>query len=118
MTARKAAPVTPNLAVLPDLPQDADGAVFAAPWEAKAFALVVQLHQKGCFEWTEWAQFLAREIAADGARNTSYYVLWLSAAEKLVAERGLISGGRLREVRAELTAAQAAPSAHDRDHHH
>ena len=60
----------------------------------------------------------AREVAADGARNTSYYLLWLSAAEKLVAERGLISGGRLSEVRAELTAAQAVPSAHDHDHHH
>ena len=118
MTAAKALPVSPNLAVLPGLPQDTDGAVFAAPWEAKAFALVVQLHQKGCFGWAEWAQFLAREIAADGARNTSYYLLWLSAAEKLVAERGLISGGRLSEVRAELTAAQAAPSAHDHDHHH
>ena len=125
MAASEVCPVMPNLAVLPGLPKDADGAVFAAPWEAKAFALVVQLHQKGCFEWTEWAQFLAAEIAAEGARNTPYYLLWLSAAEKLFAARGLVSGTELSAARAELVAAQASSAEHDHegdhdhhDHHH
>ena len=114
----EACPVTPDLAVLPGIPRDAEGAVFAAPWEAKAFALVVQLHQKGCFEWTEWAHYLAQEIAADGTRNTPYYLLWLSAAEKLFTDRSLISGLRLGQLRAELTAAQSANAAHDHDYHH
>ena len=115
----EACPTIPNLAALPGLPHDAEGAVFNAPWEAKAFALVVQLHQKGCFEWTEWAQFLSNEIAADGARNTPYYMLWLSAAEKIVAERDLVPSSHLNELRAELTAAQQGDTSHDHhDHEH
>ena len=118
MAAPESCPVMPNLTVLPGLPTDADGAVFAAPWEAKAFALVVQLHQKGCFEWTEWAQFLATEIAADGDRNTPYYLLWLSASEKLFTARGLVSATQLNAASDELVAAQARTANHDHDGDH
>ena len=38
--------------------------VFAEPWQAHAFALVLSLHERGLFTWPEWAAALAREIAA------------------------------------------------------
>ena len=36
--------------------------VFKEPWEAKAFALTLQLHERGLFTWPEWADALSREI--------------------------------------------------------
>ncbi len=79
---------------LPDLPKDADGPVFAEPWEAEAFALAIRLHEQGAFEWSEWAAALSNEI--DSARRNgdpdlgdTYYQHWLAALELLCAEKGL-----------------------------
>lgn len=106
----------PDLADMPGLPCDGDGAVFAAPWEAKAFALIVLLHQRGHFEWRAWVQALAAEIAQDRSRDlaTPYYLLWLTAAEQLVTARGLLDAGQLGALRTALHASQA--DHHDHDH--
>jgi nitrile hydratase accessory protein len=79
---------------LPGLPRDADGPVFAEPWEAQAFALVVALHERGVFTWPEWAEALAREIeraqqAGDPDTGATYYRHWLAALERLVADKQL-----------------------------
>ena len=110
----------PDLADVPGLPQDADGAVFAAPWEAKAFALIVLLHKRGHFEWQAWVQTLAAEVAQDRSRaqETPYYLLWLAAAEQLVTARGLLDAGQLAALRSALHAAQTEPHDHDHDHSH
>lgn len=100
--------------------------MFAAPWEAKAFALVVHLHQQGRFAWQEWVDALSGEIAADRERvpHTPYYELWLAAAEKLMAGKGLVEGSALSAARAALRASQAHDHDHahehdhDHDHHH
>ncbi|MGH8597007.1 MAG: nitrile hydratase accessory protein [Gammaproteobacteria bacterium] len=102
----------PNFGAIPNLPRDNDEVVFAAPWEAKAFALVIHLYQQGCFEWREWVNALAAEIAADH-HATPYYELWLSAAEKLIVSRRLVEAGALRAAREE-----AGTHAPDDDHHH
>ena len=47
---------------LPEIPRDADGPVFRAPWEAHAFAMALALHEKGLFAWTEWSAMLGEEI--------------------------------------------------------
>jgi len=77
----------------PDLtgaPADADGPVFAEPWQAQAFALSVQLNAEGAFTWTEWAAALSRELATDPTDDGSrYYHHWVAALERLAAERGL-----------------------------
>lgn len=113
----------PDLADVPGLPRDEEGVVFAAPWEAKAFALIVHLHQRGHFEWPAWVQALSAEIARDGSREqaTPYYLLWLTAAENLVTARGLLDADQLSALRQALHAAQASPHdddhGHDHDHH-
>jgi nitrile hydratase accessory protein len=109
----------PDLADVPGLPRDADGAVFSAPWEAKAFALVVLLHQRGHFQWQAWVQALAAEIAQDRSRTqeTPYYLLWLTAAEQLVTARGLLDAEQLATLRTALHAAQAGHHDHHHDHH-
>ena len=88
------------LDALPAIPRDAEGPVFGAPWEAQAFAMAVTLHERGHFTWKEWAARLADEIAAarergeadDGSR---YYYFWLSALEKLVADKRLVMADEL-----------------------
>ncbi len=118
MMSAESTAALPNFAAVPGLPHDDDGVVFAAPWEAKAFALVVHLHQRGSFAWSDWVQALASEIAADRARAaaTPYYLLWLSAAEQLVAARGLVTESQLAVAREALQVAQAEQHDHDHDH--
>lgn len=62
--------------------------VFNEPWEAQAFAMAVSLNARGVFTWTEWAETLAQEIAAD--QDRSYYESWLAALEKLVEAKQLM----------------------------
>ena len=119
-------PTQPDLAGVPGLPRDAEGVVFAAPWEAKAFALVVHLHQRGAFVWQDWVNALSTEIAADRKRpvETPYYELWLTAAEKLMTQQGLVEDGALGALRESLRSAQSNAGSnahhhdHDHDHHH
>ena len=93
MSEHKACVGQPDFSATPGIPKNDDGVVFAAPWEAKAFALVIQLHQEGRFAWQEWVDALSAEIAADATRDphTPYYELWLAAAEKLVSGKGLVA---------------------------
>jgi nitrile hydratase accessory protein len=85
-----------NISALPRLPRDAGGPVFAEPWQAQAFALVVQLSQQGQFTWSEWAATLADELKLDAARGEAvdgsrYYHCWLAALERLVVAKRLSS---------------------------
>jgi nitrile hydratase accessory protein len=82
--------------------------VFGEPWEAQAFAMAVSLHDRGLFTWPEWAEALAREIAADQSRG--YYESWLAALEKLVEAKRLMSEDeRLARIEAWDRAAKATP---------
>ena len=46
--------------------------VFGAPWHARAFALVVALHEGGVFTWREWAAALAAEIGKRPAATDAH----------------------------------------------
>jgi nitrile hydratase accessory protein len=80
------------------------GPVFAAPWEAQAFAMTLALHERGLFSWKEWASALAAEIkraqgAGDPDDGSTYYRHWLAAIERLVGEKGVTSEAALAERR-------------------
>lgn len=79
----------PDAPSLPGQPRDADGPVFAEPWQAQAFALTLRLHDDGAFTWAEWAQALGAERAADPDDGSRYYDHWVAALEKLMTARGL-----------------------------
>ncbi len=72
---------------------DGEEPVFAAPWEAHAFALTVKLHEQGFFSWTEWSQQLAQTIQS--THDRPYYENWLNALETLLAEKGIVESGEL-----------------------
>ncbi len=104
-----------DLAALPAIPRDAGGPVFREQWEAQAFAMVVELHQRGLMSWREWSERLACEIrvaqAGDGMDDGSrYYEHWLTALEKLVAEKALVGKDELARRKHEWDqAARATP---------
>jgi nitrile hydratase accessory protein len=73
------------------MPREADGPVFNEPWEARAFAMVLALHERGLFTWAQWAEALSRQIAlaqaaGDPDHGATYYQHWLLALESLVRE--------------------------------
>lgn len=89
-------PSSEQLSDLPMFPQDAEGPVFAEPWQAQAFALTLTLFDAGCFTWKEWAEALSGAIAAaqqagDPDLGDTYYHHWLSALEALLHEKGIAS---------------------------
>ena len=88
----------------PGFPRDSEGPVFKEPWEAKAFAMVLGLHQRGLFTWSEWAEALAHEIRAaqstgDADSGGTYYHHWLRALESMVARKGAASNEELAKYR-------------------
>jgi nitrile hydratase accessory protein len=92
------------------LPRDADGPVFAEPWQAEAFALTVRLHERGCFTWNEWADTLAgvlrdareRDEPDDGSH---YYDHWLVALERMVTVKHLLNAADLHRRKSDWAAA-------------
>jgi len=65
---------------------------FAAPWEAKAFAIVVKMAEEGHFAWPEWVERFAQEVATS---QKPYYEQWLDAAEALLIAKNLTSREQL-----------------------
>ena len=91
------------------LPEDSSGQVFQAPWEARAFAMVVDMSRRGLFEWNEFRQLLLEEIGKADAgpepasgSSSSYYKHWIRAAERLMATKGLASEAQLAQSKKTL----------------
>lgn len=84
---------------LPGLPQDDAGPVFAAPWQAQAFAMTLALCEKGFFSWSEWAETLGEEIGTHPALDDGlhYYDLWLAALHRLLIRKGLATDEECRK---------------------
>ena len=85
---------------VPGVPRDEDGPVFREPWEARAFAMALALHEAGVFTWKEWAETLGAQIkraqaAGDPDTGATYYHHWLAALERMVAEKGVSGAAEL-----------------------
>jgi nitrile hydratase accessory protein len=69
--------------------------VFSAPWEARAFALALQLSESGHFSWDEFRDRLIAEVRAsdrirarDGTSDHGeYYEHFLRALERILEEK-------------------------------
>jgi nitrile hydratase accessory protein len=86
-----------------------DSPVFAAPWEARAFAMVRSLRDAGVVSPAEWTDALGAQIAKDGAGEVEYRH-WLAALEQVVTTKGLVSDDTLqRHRRAWAHAADRTP---------
>lgn len=109
--------------------------VFGAPWEARAFAIARRMTELGLCTWDEFRALLIDEVGkADRARsqagtanvspaaspNTSapggsasgeaYYTHFLSALERLLAEKGIVGARDIEARMAEIVAPE--PESH------
>jgi nitrile hydratase accessory protein len=86
--------------------------VFNEPWESRIFGAAVALCERGLFEWDEFRERLIAEIASADAQATdsthpptAYYEHFLSALERLLADKGVCAGAEIdRRVSLELPA--------------
>lgn len=85
------------------IPKDQDGPVFRAPWEARAFAITVKLHERGLFTWSEWAECLSEQIRAVESvgvnSGENYYEHWLAALETIMTRKQVCSQALLLDRR-------------------
>ena len=94
------------------LPASGDAPVFAEPWQAEAFAMVVALHDRGLFTWEEWAATLSGKLKRPGALDdaSDYYHCWLEALESLIASKSVASKHDIDQLAAAWQrAARATP---------
>lgn len=84
--------------------------LFAAPWEAQIFAIVVKLHEAGLFAWRDFADRLSAEIHAHPEQG--YYECWADAAMALLMDKGFIDDAAL------LAQSRAVERFRASDHHH
>ena len=86
-----------------------DNPHFFAPWQAKAFALTVHLHDQGRFTWEEWVETFAPRIggaaplpdAATAEEHAEdYYLSWLAALEDILTAKGFAEAEVIRDMAA------------------
>ena len=76
------------------LPRKSGELLFHADWERRAFALAVNLAERGVFRWSEFQRQLIKAVA-DAERNDplrptrGYYESWLVALEALLGQKHL-----------------------------
>ena len=106
------------------LRRDESATGFDQPWAARTFAIVVKLFNQKHYAWPEWIDYFSAEIRAPGHYklpyaddaeplagdaeriDANYSQLWLSATERLLADKGLVSKEELDARVAELAGAQ------------
>ncbi|WP_182376723.1 nitrile hydratase accessory protein [Nocardioides sp. WS12] len=95
-------------------PRDNGAIVFDAPWERRAFGIVLALCQDGRFAWEDFRQQLIAQIAADEDRP--YWESWAAALEAVLSAGAALS---TVEVEERADAFLARPHGHDhRDDEH
>jgi nitrile hydratase accessory protein len=67
---------------------------FAAPWEARAFAMVRLLRDRGVVSASEWTAALRARVGAEITEVE--YLDWLAALERVLIEKGLVSHEELQ----------------------
>ena len=92
----------------PPLPRAAPGEpVFAEAWQARAFALAVELNRRGRLPWPAFTAALGAEIARD---DGDYWRAWLRALEGWLAAEALAAPEAVQTTtEAWLTAAAHTP---------
>jgi len=111
-----------------DLPESADELNFEAPWQARAFSIVLSLYQNGQFEWNEFQSRLIEEVQNDDSTTAEnplesvYYEQWISALENLLVEKDICDHDEIIERSNEFStgkrdASEFVPGA-DHSHSH
>jgi nitrile hydratase accessory protein len=74
--------------------------VFAEPWQAQIFALVVALQDRGVITPSQWADALGAAVRraqqdGDPDQGDTYYGHWVDALESLLKQSGIAGHAQL-----------------------
>jgi nitrile hydratase accessory protein len=110
--------VFPELEGAAALPRSNGEPVFDAPWQSRAFGMVVHLHESGVYPWDDFKERLIASIDASGETESNdpaaYYRQFTAAFCKLLVERGILTPEEIeRRTEQERHAAE-----HEHDHEH
>ncbi|OWV76968.1 nitrile hydratase [Rhizobium sp. R634] len=107
---------TPPLTQSPGLPKSPEGEpVFAAPWMADAFAMVVGLYEKGIFDWDEWTHALSMQLNRRGRAEdgSDYFDCWVAALSNIIVDHGIVDVDEILDLQQSWQrAAEATPHGH------
>lgn len=70
--------------------------MFDAPWQSRAFGMVVNLHTRGLYPWDDFKQRLIEEVAAGDcaatpAESSKYYDQWVEAFSRLLVDKQMLT---------------------------
>lgn len=106
-------PETPPLTQSPGLPKSPEGEpVFPEPWAADAFAMTVQLYEKGVFTWDDWTWALSRELRRAGRAEdgSDYFTCWVGALSDIIVDNNIVDIDAILETQESWQrAAEATP---------
>ncbi|MFK8251798.1 nitrile hydratase accessory protein [Ancylobacter terrae] len=108
--------IASGLSLLLARPQAPD-AVFAEPWEARAFALTLALSERGLFTLNDFQAALIGRVGSFEKANcivdeTDYYTRWIEALGDMLAARGLLAEDRLADIEVQVVDDAASRKAH------
>lgn len=89
------------------LPRKNGELIFEAPWEARAFGMVVRLCESGLYHWDDFKDRLIQAIAQRACKDpevdpeSGYYHHWLCAFEQLLKDHSILNGAELEARTAE-----------------
>ncbi len=89
-------PVIPEMEGTLAYPRQNGEPVFDAPWQSRAFGMVVSLHTAGRYPWNDFKERLIGAIAAGPcpdvpADTPDYYYHWVAAFCRLLVEKGILT---------------------------
>jgi nitrile hydratase accessory protein len=105
------APIDADLERTLSPPRDNGEIVFAAPWERRAFGLVIALCRSRTCDWEDFRRRLIARIAEDESRP--YWSSWAAALEDVLEDRRALAR---TDVDARELAFLARPPGHDHEH--
>lgn len=94
--------------------------VFEAPWQGRVFGMARALADAGLYDWEEFRTRLIEALGAWDRRpegEFEYYDHFLRALERLLEDKGLVSGPGVAERLALLSARPHGHDHHSHDHY-
>ena len=85
------------------MPNEFRNKTFEKPWHGQVFAITVYLSENKIFKWSEFSDFLAKEIKKDNnmTRNGSddYFYSWVKALERLLIKKKITNTPKIVTVK-------------------
>ena len=76
--------------------------IFSEPWQAELFAITLNLHQRGIFEWDDWTECLGKNLKRGKNKHkddlANYFTNWLYALEEKLIEKKVAELKKIKNI--------------------